>query len=142
MQHVFVYGSLLFPGIVKGLTGQSFQTVDATLNDFQRCAVKEVEYPALVEKSGAQVIGKVLLNVDKRSFDVLRFYEGNEYECLEVEVETGNKKLSACVFIWIGRAEILEEIDWDPDIFKHGALAEYLHFVIPETKKEFERLFP
>ena len=79
MQHVFVYGTLLFPEVVKGLTGYSFQTIEATLNGYHRCTVKNSDYPAIVKKPGSQVDGKILLNLDNRSYEILRFFEGDEY---------------------------------------------------------------
>ena len=75
------------------------------------------------------------------SFEILRFFEGDEYRCINVEVQTNNEKISACLFIWAGENEKLETADWDPDVFERNALADYIRFVIPETVEEFERLF-
>jgi len=141
MQHVFVYGTLLFPEVVKGLTGYSFQTIEATLNGYHRCTVKNSDYPAIVKKPGSQVDGKILLNLDNRSYEILRFFEGDEYQCISVDVQTANSKYTACVFIWMGANEMLEKADWNPELFKKNGLTDYLDFVIPETVREFDQLF-
>jgi len=141
MQHVFVYGSLLFPEIVKGLTGRSFQTKEAMLNGYHRCAVKDADYPAIVERPGSQVNGKILLNLDNRSYEILRFFEGDEYQCVKVDVQTANGKFSACVFVWVGVDKMLEQTDWNPELFRENGLADYIDFIIPRTVREFERLF-
>ena len=141
MQHVFVYGSLLYPDIVTRLTGKTFEIREASLKNYQRRAVKEADYPAVVQNPGSNVAGKLLLNVDDRSLDVLRFFEGDEYKCAAVEVETKNEKYQACVFVWIGSAEKLEETDWNATLFEAASLADSVRYVIPEVVEEFERLF-
>ena len=64
MQHVFVYGTLLFTGIVHGLTGRDFESEPATLVNYQRKLVSNRDYPAIVEAPGERVSGRLLLNVD------------------------------------------------------------------------------
>lgn len=143
MQHVFVYGTLLFPEIIEGLTGKSFAAKVARLEGYERRSLRGADFPALIKNAASSVTGKILLNVDDRSFDILRFFEGDDYQWIEVEVEveTANEKLCVCVFIWIGRAERLEEKDWDRDFFKRNILQGYLKYIIPETVADFTKLF-
>lgn len=141
MQHVFVYGSLLFPEIVEGLTGCKFATQEASLQNYLRCAVKENDYPAIIKKNECHVKGKVLLNVDEQSFELLRFFEGSDYHCAEVIAESANEKWQACAFVWSGKTNELEENDWNPQVFELNALADYVRYVVPETVEAFERLF-
>lgn len=141
MQHVFVYGSLLFPEIVKGLTERKFEAFDATLLNYVRRAVKNNDYPAVIPCDGEQVSGKILLNVDERSFDVLRFFEGDEYVCVDIKVNVNNEEIPACVFVWIGDTSALAKTDWSFEVFERNALADYIRFVVPETLEEFNRLF-
>ncbi len=141
MQHVFVYGSLLFPEIVEGLTGRKFEAQDATLQNYVRRAVKNNDYPAVVPFEGEQVSGKILLNVDMRSLEALRFFEGDEYACVDIKVKVNSEEITACIFVWTGDAGALEKGDWDPHIFERKALADYVRYVVPETVNDFERLF-
>ena len=141
MQHVFVYGSLLFPEIVEGLTACKFETHDASIQNYERRTVKNNDYPAIIPKEGGQVLGKILLNVDKRSLEVLRFFEGDEYACVEITMNVDNKKITACVFVWNGDADALDKADWNLELFERKALAEYVRFVVPETVEVFKRLF-
>lgn len=140
MQHVFVYGSLLFPEIVEGLTGHKFETLDATLQNYVRRTVKNCDYPAIIPGKDGQVLGKILLNVDKRSLEVLRFFEGNEYACVDTIVKVNNGEITACVFVWIEDTGALEKGDWSAEIFERRSLNDYVRNVVPETVNDFERL--
>ena len=137
MQHIFVYGSLLFPEIVEGLTGKSFETQKAVLKNFERHAVAGCDYPAILQKKNAEVKGVLLLNVDCKSLKILTFYEGDEYEQKTVEVESETKKINALVFVWKGENSVLLSEDWEEGKFKKESIKYYINKVVPETVKEF-----
>jgi gamma-glutamylcyclotransferase (GGCT)/AIG2-like uncharacterized protein YtfP len=137
MQHVFVYGTLLFPEVVHALTGLSFRHVEGKLLGFKRYALDNAGYPAALPCSGSFVKGKVLLDVDDHSFQILRFYEGNEFEAFSTLIETEEGRLPATVFIWRGERELLSGT-WDEQHFADHLLEEYIHSVVPATLKEFE----
>ncbi|WP_340112232.1 gamma-glutamylcyclotransferase family protein [Maribellus mangrovi] len=141
MQHVFVYGTLLFPEILEGLTGRSFETKDAELKNFKRLRVAMGDYPAIVEEESQLVKGKLVLDVDARSLELLRFYEGDDYDCRELEVSLDGKKILALVFVWNAEAELLTGPDWNIENFEKHYLNDYIRFVIPETVTEFTKLF-
>ncbi len=141
MPHVFVYGTLLFPEILHGLTGRTFNDAKATLQGYKRLRVKFGDYPAIVKAEEANISGKIILNVDSRSLEILRFYEGDDYECIEAAVELDNQKLTALVFIWNNDRDLLTESDWNPDNFKNNFLTDYIRYVVPETVAEFTKLF-
>ena len=141
MQHVFVYGTLLFPDILKGLTGNTFEDRDAVLYGFKCLALKDADYPAIIAHAGSSVQGKVLFNVDERSLEILRFFEGDEYNCITVKVNVDNNRVQASAFVWTGGHHRLDTADWDQAVFEKTALADYISYVVPETVKEFEQLY-
>lgn len=125
MENVFVYGTLQFPQIVERLTGKIFVGVPATLNGFKRCLVKGADYPAICEKQGAFVKGKLLKNVDENSMHKFTIFEGDEYERRVVEVCCENEMIKAVTFVWRENIGLLEEKDWDENQFKNYSLKKY-----------------
>jgi len=139
MQQLFVYGSLLFSELVKALTGAAFSTKEGVLPDFKRFAVNGADYPAVVSLKGDSVKGKILLNVDDRSMEILRFYEGDEYECISAFIHTENETTKALVFVWKGDKARLNG-RWDENHFKATSLETYISEVAPATRTEFDTL--
>lgn len=141
MQHLFVYGSLLFPDLVTALTGKQFYSIPATLKGYRRCRVKDCDYPAIIETPGARVEGKIIENVDDRSMQLLTFFEGDDYTKQLVTVSLQGKKMKATTFVWITDKAFLEEADWKEAEFERQSLPFYLREVAPETRAEFHSLF-
>ena len=141
MPHVFVYGTLLFPEILNGLTGRTFPEATATLPDYKRFQVKFGDYPAIVASEDARVNGKLIFNVDARSLEMLRFYEGDDYNCIETVVDLPSEKVKALVFVWNKNRDLLAESDWHIENFKNKFLLDYTRYVVPETVAEFTKLF-
>ncbi|WP_319231329.1 gamma-glutamylcyclotransferase family protein [Draconibacterium orientale] len=137
MMNVFVYGSLLFPEIAEGLSGQKLEWQDATLNGYSRLALKGADYPAIIKKNNSTVKGKVLLNLDKNAIDLLTFYEGDEYKMAAVKVETVSGTINALAFVWIAGNEFLENYDWSEEQFESESLAFYRNEVVPATRAEY-----
>jgi len=139
MQQVFVYGSLIFSELVKALTGTTFSTKGGILPDFKCFAVNGADYPAVVFHKGSSVKGKILLNVDDRSLEILRFYEGDEYECITASIHTENETTKALVFVWKGANARLNG-SWNENRFKVTSLETYISEVAPATRTEFDIL--
>ncbi len=137
MQHVFVYGSLLFPEIAEGLCQCSIQTEEAVLKDYKRLAVSGADYPAIIEQNNSKVEGKLLLNLDQHSLEILTFFEGDEYDLTAVEVQTKKGGMQALVFTWKPGLNYLETFDWDKQQFKTKSLPFYVNEVVPETLEEY-----
>ncbi|MCE4565989.1 gamma-glutamylcyclotransferase [Maribellus sp. CM-23] len=137
MQQVFVYGSLLFSEVVQALTGTSFPTQEAILHNFKRLAVSEADYPAVFPSKGSKVKGKLLQNVDRRSLEILKFYEGDEYECISTAIHVKNKRTEALVFVWKGDAKLLNG-NWDEKQFQETSLETYIQEIATETLLAFE----
>ncbi|RIJ49806.1 gamma-glutamylcyclotransferase [Maribellus luteus] len=137
MQQVFVYGSLLFSEVVYALTGTSFPTQEGILHNFRRFAVCGADYPAVFPRTGSKVKGKLLQNVDSRSLEILKFYEGDEYECISATIHVKNKRTEALVFVWKGDAKLLNG-NWDEKQFRETSLETYIQKIVPETRLAFE----
>ena len=138
MDHLFVYGTLLFPEILHELTGKLFKTKKVRVAGFKRYKVKEEDYPAVIWDRNSFVDGVLVFNVDKRSIDILSFYEGPEYEIKEIDITTENDTIKAYIFVWKEGLHTLENNDWDEDFFKKHALPIYKEKIIPGVLKEFK----
>jgi gamma-glutamylcyclotransferase (GGCT)/AIG2-like uncharacterized protein YtfP len=141
MQNVFVYGSLLFPEIVTGLTGISFSSEQATLPHFKRCGIKEADYPAIIENDGTNVQGKILFDVNEIALKQLAFFEGEDYEILKATAFCNGEKVQVLLFCWIGPHSSLTNEDWDAELFENESLEYYTEVIIPATVKEYNRIF-
>jgi gamma-glutamylcyclotransferase (GGCT)/AIG2-like uncharacterized protein YtfP len=138
MQHIFVYGTLQSPEIVKKLTGKSFVTSPAVLPGYKRYCIKDCDYPAVIQQDNAETTGLVLENVDDLSFDIFSFYEGDEYDRKILPVRVNGYMRIAIVFIWISENKKLKDRKWDIIRFEKLSLKHYLDEVIPETLVAFE----
>jgi len=139
MPHLFVYGTLLFPEILEGLTGISPVTKPAKLQEYKRCCVKGCDYPAVLPEKNSVVEGKLVINVDHHFMDIITFFEGEDYQKTKVFIQAGNKEIPATVFTWNGDFHRLEMKDWNKKQFEQYSLKYYAARIIPETIKAFYR---
>ena len=120
MHNVFVYGTLMSKELIKKLTGKSFKTRPAILADYKRYSIKDADYPAISQKKGFTTKGLLLENVDEQSISLLSEYEGDEYKKQEVFVLSDQKKVKALVYIWDANPDLLEDKEWDFELFQNG----------------------
>lgn len=139
MQHIFVYGSLLFPEITKKLTGKSFKTFPAILEGYKMYGVRDCDYPAIVQQEGSKTVGLLIENMDDLSLAIISFYEGEEYEKRQVTVNSDSKSTDVLTFVWVNGYEFLVNEEWDFRKFEKSSLEHYLDVVIPETLEAFYR---
>lgn len=139
MQNFFVYGTLLCSEIIEKLTAKSFQTTPAILPGYRRYCVSGTDYPAAVKNEISEITGLVIAITDKRSTDIISFYEGEEYKKKKVKVFVDGRMEDAFTFVWAKENSLLENRNWDLQEFRKNNLKYYLDIVIPETLKEFEK---
>lgn len=139
MQNLFVYGSLLFPYIMEGLTGRKFKTSEATLYGYKRHRVLGADYPAIIDTKDATVDGKLVFDVDPKSLALLTFFEGDEFSVREVKISLPNEEVTAFAFIWKTGLKYLDETDWDKTVFQQESLQYYIREIVPETVTEFKK---
>ncbi len=137
MQHLFVYGSLLFPELVKAFTGKNLHYIPVTLAGYKRCRIESCDYPAIFENSGSIVEGALIKNVDERSLEILSFFEGDEYEKKYVTVFDSEVKYKAIAYVWIGQKPLLKEQVWDATDFQQSSLHFYIDEIVPQTLQGF-----
>ncbi len=125
MEQLFIYGTLLFPAVLKKVTGKTFNSVPAVLPGFIRCSIKNCEYPAVIKNSNSKVSGMLLQNVDKKSMKKIADFEGSEYKISQVTVLKGKQKILANAFVWQGELELLEQKEWNKKEFELNFLKYY-----------------
>lgn len=139
MQNLFVYGSLMFPDLMKALCGRDFEMLDANLYGFRRLMVCDQPYPAIIPEHGQLVRGKLILNVPDDVLGLLVFYEGDEYRQETVEVQTGHGTIVSEVFVWnVGITRLLDAT-WEAKVFERDFLEEYVRRIAPETIREYQQ---
>ncbi len=111
---LFVYGTLMWPQVLRTLTGSSWVTEDAVLIGFKRCRIKGAVYPGIKKDSTSSVKGKVVRGLGEKEILILDQFEGDAYERIRVQVKTGSNKEEE-VFTYIIREaykHILSDQEW------------------------------
>ena len=90
----FFYGTLMDADIRRAVLGdRAPEAVEpATLLGYRRVAAANGAYPMLLKASGYEVDGVVVRGLDKIARARLDRYEGDEYELIDVDVATREKR--------------------------------------------------
>jgi gamma-glutamylcyclotransferase (GGCT)/AIG2-like uncharacterized protein YtfP len=125
---IFCYGTLLFPEVMRAVTGREFAGTPATLSGWARYRVRGEVFPALIPEVGALTEGVVLSDVDARSLTVLDAFEGPLYLRRELEVARADgARLAAHAWVLVpGREAELTREAWDLEHFARSELHAYL----------------
>lgn len=112
---LFVYGSLLVPGVRQRFIERVVTSLDAILEGYERRAFGDGTYPAIRIQPRSSVAGQVLLGLS--TFDLWRFdeYEGAEYERRAVEVTlcaTGERRKAQTYVVAAAHEKSLLAGDW------------------------------
>lgn len=112
---LFVYGSLLVPGVRQRFVERVVTSLDAVLEGYERRAFGDGTYPAIRIQPKSSVAGQVLLELS--TLELRRFdeYEGNEYERRAVEVTlcaTGERRKAQTYVVAAAHEKSLLAIDW------------------------------
>ena len=110
-REIFVYGTLLWPAVLEVLLRRLPEARPAVINGFARKRVCGQTYPALVKAnveipcpSGrvaeSPVVTGLLLTVKPSEIAMLDWYEGEEYEMLEVEALAPDPPPESSPFSW------------------------------------------
>jgi gamma-glutamylcyclotransferase (GGCT)/AIG2-like uncharacterized protein YtfP len=143
MKNIFVYGTLLFPEILEKLTGKTFESKEGYLNDSKRYQIFDDniprKYPAIIESKGNQVFGKIILNVDQESLNILDYFEDEKYESktLKAYLKDG-EEFEVLVYVWREEFRDMLKGDWNIDYFKDNYLSIYLNEIIPRVLNEYK----
>ncbi len=126
--NLFVYGTLLDPGIMRLVTGSDYKRNSAVLPGYACRKLAGVVYPAIVACPGASCVGDVCLGVFAEDILLLDRYEGSEYvrQTVVVDMLDGSQtEAEAYVLAPAQSGRILDE-PWSFDQFMAIHRAEYL----------------
>lgn len=116
--HIFVYGTLLVPDIMREVTGRQYAGKAATLWGFHRYRLRGCSYPGIVPEADSCVDGMVF-EVGSTALAALDRYEDPCYERRSVEVETQAGLLAAYTYVIpASHRHLVADRDWDLDYWR------------------------
>jgi gamma-glutamylcyclotransferase (GGCT)/AIG2-like uncharacterized protein YtfP len=118
---LFVYGSLLFPDVLKVLIGRDPKRVPSAVIGWRVVAISGKLYPGLVPSERSSASGHLLLELTDAEWRTLDAFESNFYELYRVSTDQGEP---AWVYA-LTRAEV-PLAEWDCDAFVQNSLESYL----------------
>jgi gamma-glutamylcyclotransferase (GGCT)/AIG2-like uncharacterized protein YtfP len=123
--NIFTYGSLMFPSVMKAVTGREFPSRKARVKNYVRFKVKGESYPGLTPSAGAVTEGILYLDLDAFSMRRLDDFEGELYERTEIRVEGESLTAQAYVVKARHRSRLSSEA-WDPRHFEKADLPKFM----------------
>jgi len=125
---VFTYGTLEIPAVMEAVTGKSFPSIEATVENFARYVIKGKSYPGMTPAPGQATAGRLYYEVDPGSLALLDRFEDKVYVRQLIPVKTGKgESLEAYAYIipppYSG---ILSSEPWHRDRFMASHLPRYL----------------
>ena len=139
---IFTYGTLMFPSVMKAVTGHEFPSKKACVKNFARFKVKGESYPGLTPLEGAVTEGSLYRGVDALSVSRLDDFEGEIYERTEIPAYTlEGESLTAQTYVIKARyRDRLSSTEWDSKYFEKADLLEFMNtyrgFVDTATEKD------
>jgi gamma-glutamylcyclotransferase (GGCT)/AIG2-like uncharacterized protein YtfP len=140
--NIFTYGSLMFPSVMKAVTGREFSSEKARLRNHARFKVKGESYPGLTPLEGAVTEGVLYRDVDALSVRRLDDFEGELYERTEIPADTleGESLTAQTYVIKAQYRDRLSSEEWDPKHFEKADLFDFMTtyrgFVTTATNKD------
>ncbi|HXX48285.1 MAG TPA: gamma-glutamylcyclotransferase family protein [Myxococcota bacterium] len=125
---LFSYGSLVFPEVMRAVTGRSFAHEPGRLFGWRRTRFRARTYPGIQADAAASTPGTLWHGIDLRSAQRLDCFETSDYErrILPVRAASG-AELQAHVYVV--RAEslhLLSQEPWERPRFARESLAGFL----------------
>ena len=127
-QHVFTYGTLIFPDIMEAVTGHHFEACAGTLHGYSRYALRDVDYPGIIPNSQGHTEGVLYFNVDDRALHRLDAFEDQFYARERLKIETKQGDHSALVYTLtpLAAQSLLTKEPWCPQTFEKHHRQEYV----------------
>lgn len=125
---LFAYGTLMFPPVLRAVTGLARETCPAVLDGYARYAVRGQPWPALVAEDGASTEGCLVTGIPAQAWRLLDAFEGDFYARITVEVRrAGGTTCTAETYLARAAARTwLSPRPWSPAEFRRRHLARYL----------------
>jgi gamma-glutamylcyclotransferase (GGCT)/AIG2-like uncharacterized protein YtfP len=126
--NIFTYGSLMFPSVMKAVTGREFPARKANVKNYVRFKVRGESYPGLTPLKGAVTEGVLYIGVDVVSVRRLDDFEGEFYERTEIPVDAlDGQSLTAQTYVIKAQyRDRLSSKPWDPERFEADDLREFM----------------
>ena len=130
---LFCYGTLMFPEVMRRLTGRDLEAVAASLEDYGCYTVNGQVFPGMISEPGAVTPGLVYTGVGDHLLQLLDRYEGELYRRRRVcATDTAGRPLQAWTYVIREDLRgVLSKRAWDRKAFEREHLAAYLRDVLP-----------
>jgi hypothetical protein len=126
--HLFAYGTLLVPEVMRRVTGRTFRATAATLRGYAALRFLDHVFPGLVAFPDKTAEGILYFDLDPATLKRITAFEGDMYRLTTVTVETcSGEWTEAGVFVTrpAYRRYLLAR-EWDADDFRERHLRRFL----------------
>ena len=126
-QNVFVYGTLMYPDVLKVLLNRVPTNSTAAIHGFRRYSIKGQVFPGVIQSTPeSQVQGVLLKGLTPEDMVVFDEFEGDEYRKVAVtpQLPDGSTE-EASVYIWQDSLRSYLYGEWDPEAFAATHLESY-----------------
>lgn len=142
---LFVYGTLMYPEVVHGLTGMPLAGDAAQLLDYSRYLVRppgrQGRGPVIFPDPSGVVEGRLLREVPAAAMELIDRFEaaGGGYRCCEVVVHPAVGQAPLSAWAYVGEDALLNHRagPWSPDRFEAEDLQWYLKERLPALRAEW-----
>ncbi|MBI1424949.1 MAG: gamma-glutamylcyclotransferase [Gammaproteobacteria bacterium] len=127
--HLFCYGTLCLPEVMRRVIGEVPASATAELADFASYALAGRVYPGIVPQNGARVSGLMYYALGRAQFAKLDAYEGAEYQRVRVWVSAAQeRRIQVWTYVLAPRYyHRLTTKGWSLARFEREHLSQYLH---------------
>ena len=120
---LFVYGSLLFPEVMRTLIGRDPERTPAAIKGWSIVAIPGKLYPGLVPDDGLVAAGHLITDLAEHEWRVLDAFESDFYELRSVMTQD---QTTAWVYALNDGGDGFSD-PWDSTKFAQDSLEQYLH---------------
>ncbi|MEC4674929.1 MAG: gamma-glutamylcyclotransferase family protein [Nitrospirota bacterium] len=129
MEAVFTYGTLEISEVMQVVTGRRFASYEASATGFDCFMIQHRIYPGMTPSPGKSTEGRVYLEVDFCSLQLLDHFEDEVYtrELVEVKMHSGESNMVVYAYVIpLACQGILSDETWDRQHFIDRHLHSYL----------------
>ncbi len=126
---LFVYGTLMWPDVLKAVIGRIPAMEDAILEGHRRLKIKNAIYPALIIAPSYTVKGKLIRGLSNKELLIIDDFEGDEYTRKEVMIKTATGNIEAA-FVYIFNDDylyLLKDEDWKPSELSEKVIKRFIN---------------